>query len=465
MNVTVSEFKGMVERDGLDDATEEFGVSQEIQELRDVAELKHTNKIGLPEMIEGARIATKLRELHIDPESLIPILDQVYRRAKQKGYNGADIVDQCQEISELESKYKTNVDVLIQKFENIGSKLPAEERKLKGLTKEVQSLEIKKLDLWQQHSVAEQELSDYITMKKELRSLGLDIKKLQSIKKCLLIMKERKFKASSIISRIQSIENFEPKKESLKRELDQLREKEKKIESKLTESNKTLSKMQPLLKQLKELENTNFSVEQMHRIRNMLVEISVNLGVKPADSVSRFEEFLKSYGALLELESQVASLRVQKERLETDIDELENAKRQVISGLEEVNRVMIKEVKDTGSKITSEVTSQVKDLSKAIEGYAPGVQNLTKELEKAQKEVDDLKDRALQTGEEIEKLRSLRPLNEFIDSGQGDRALVLLYSQRYAQSLARWAGANGLGDIGSQASELGREIHYAIVGR
>ena len=234
-------------------------------------------------------------------------LAEYISRAAGKGFTPSKLAMICYRIEALEKKYGLTYEELKNKFEETGRTLVAKTRELKKLNREIAAASKKKNELMEQYYLEEKQVQDYVDSRDGLLSVGFDINKLPGVKSSLLVMKKEGYDPKVIVEKINAIGDIESRKNALQNDLNSL--------------NGEMRAKKTLLIQIKKLQDTGLSVDQVERIRDLVSRISSSHGINSDQSFERFEQdVLKHYHATLGLETEIAMLQESKEAINREND-------------------------------------------------------------------------------------------------------------------------------------------------
>jgi len=160
-----------------------------------------------------------------------------------------------------------------------------------------------------QNGVDERKLEEYTQTKQKLLSLGFNMDNLGEVKEFLLAVKAQRFDPIEVISKLNSIGELEKEKG--------------KLEQETSASNDELHWKKALLGELRKLQETNLSIEQVDNIQKTVVRISADRGIERGRAYAQFEEdIIKNYDSVLGIKSAITSLHESEKRLATQADKI-----------------------------------------------------------------------------------------------------------------------------------------------
>jgi uncharacterized coiled-coil DUF342 family protein len=235
-------------------------------------------------------------------------LKSLFAKASEKGYTPTQLVSQCMKIDHLEKKYSKSFDELKNEFDQLAKEISARSKKVKELEESISEVQKKKAALMREYSVDEKRVREYIDARAQLSSIGFAIDDLSSVKTCLFSMKGENYSPEQVVGKLNAIGDLEQRKSAL--------------ESELSAANGDLREKKALLIQLRQMQQSGLSIDQMERIRDIVSKISSRRGINPDQALNRFEnDVLKNYDLTLGLESEVMRLQETKNSISTEFDE------------------------------------------------------------------------------------------------------------------------------------------------
>jgi hypothetical protein len=156
------EFIGRAEESSLENAAEEYEVSEEINLLRDLAcESKRAN-VSVPDLLTSARLLALMKSLGLEPLQLKENLN-MYKKHKE---DFGDFVQAALRLSELEIETGKPYVQLIREYEKTKESVAEKREKIKELKKEKQTIDTDVKHLKKEITTRMQNLEDEISTKK-----------------------------------------------------------------------------------------------------------------------------------------------------------------------------------------------------------------------------------------------------------------------------------------------------------
>lgn len=334
----IDEFSVELQKDGLSKASRAYGVSRLANELGEVAAFRHKNGVELEDMIRGAKVARVLKNYGAGIPDLEQFLSTAYSRASRQGYTAETLVAQISSLDNLEKKYGKSFDALKDEYTTLGKDIKSKQIERNNIIGEIAKLKKQNSELLAQHQVDVGRLSEYAKTKQTLLSLGFATDNLFSMKNFLLVVKAQGFDPAQVISKINSIGDLEKQGTKL--------EQETKV------ANDELLWKKALLNELRKLQETNLSVEQIDKIQKIVVRIATQRGLDPSTAYFQFEEdIINNYDSVFGIKSAISSLKENEERLVAEV----NKKKQELVEVEVVHSNKLKKIEEKYSKIVAEI--------------------------------------------------------------------------------------------------------------
>ncbi len=338
INSVISEFESEAEKKGLESVSKDYGVNNLTRDLWEVASFKRKNKIELSSMLEGGSIAVALKKFGAGMPEFEQFLNSVYTRSLEKGYTPNEIISQSAKLEALEKKYGMKFDSLKTTYEDIGKSLAGRKKEKTDLESGIAQLSQRKTDLMARYTLDEQKIQDYASTKQQLALAGLDIISLQNLKNFLVALKSEKFDSKKIIDKLNSITDLQAQLTRIQQEAKVARQ--------------DLDEKKSLLSEIKKLEELKLTVEQVERLRGLIVRISSDHKVDPLQAYNRFEQdILQSYNTILGLRPEASRLEENKRRIEAEI----STKKKDLESVEATVSDKIKKLDEKYSKQKEEV--------------------------------------------------------------------------------------------------------------
>ncbi|MDG6904932.1 MAG: hypothetical protein JRN20_04005 [Nitrososphaerota archaeon] len=276
-------------------------------------------------------------------------LKSLFAKATERGYTPTQLVNQCIKIDQLEKKYARTFDELKSEYERLAKEISSRSKRVQELEDTIAETKKKKKEVAREYSADEKNVRQYVDARMELSSIGFSVDDIPRVKTCLFSMKNENFSPEAIIEKLNSIAVLEARKTSL--------------ESELSIANGDLREKKALLIQLRQLQQTGLSVEQIERIREVVSRISSRRGINPDQAMSRFEsDVLNNYDLTLGLESEVMRLQETKNSLASEFDGRKAA-------LETKEKMVLEKI----SELESKYQSQKQEIQAYSELRAAGV--------------------------------------------------------------------------------------------
>lgn len=235
----------------------------------------------------------------------------LFAKASERGYTPAQLVSQCMKIDQLEKKHSKTFDELKTEYDRISKEISSKSKKIRDLEESITNTKTKKSNLMKEYSTDERNVREYAHARAQLASLGFPVDDLTNVRTCLLSFKNAKYSPETIIEKLDGIADLEAHQVSLEAEI-------KVVSGQLQEK-------KALLIQLGQLQNSGLTVDQIERIKDVVLKIGSRREINPEQAMVKFEsDILKNYDLTLGLESDINSLQATKTSL---IKEMEEKKR------------------------------------------------------------------------------------------------------------------------------------------
>ena len=348
-------------------------VTDLVKELLDIASSMKQNKVSLQDMLEGATVATAMKKKNVGTEDIQRFLDSVYDRASKKGKTVAQLIAESEKISSLEKKYAKSFDGLKNDFNLVGKQVASKTKEAAKLDKKILALEKKAQELESSYANQREEISAY----KKLSSMGID--------------GERILNWDSIAQKF----DFDPhefEKEILEQgNLKGLEEKANERIRELEEREEALKQSTARLEQ--ELKNVETEITSIKE--SALTQIS-DMNAKVLASIEELNEKAKSSMALLAMQNEKA------------LGDLSQSTQKELKGAAQETK---KDLKLNITELKSSVAGLSRELKTLLAEAAPDIKTISKTLE---------------AGEMIGKYKTILPLLEMMEKGEGDEVESLI---------------------------------------
>ena len=308
------------------------------RELGEVASFKRKNQIELVDMLRGARVARILKNYGAGIPELDRFLSTAFSRASQKGYTPETLVAQISTLNSLEEKYGASFDELKAQYESVGKEIKAKQLEKSRVIGEIAHLKRQRSEAMSQNQVIEGKLEEYARTKEALHSLGFNVDDLVAVKDFLVAIRAQRFDPVEVISKLNSVGELEKERERL--------EQETKI------ANDELHWKKALLSELRKLQDTNLSVEQIESIQKIVVRISADRGIDKSKAYAQFEEdIIKNYDSVFGIRSVLAGLQDSEKKLVTETDRI----KQQLAEEEAAQSEKLRKIEEKYAKISREI--------------------------------------------------------------------------------------------------------------
>jgi predicted nucleic acid-binding Zn-ribbon protein len=331
-------------------------------------------------------------------------LKEILSMAAERGLTPKQIVDQSIKIDQLETKYSKSFQELTKEFETIQRKIEAKSKTLKELEDKIALVENKKSDLMRENTIDEKSVKEYLDARERLSPMGFAVDDISRVGSFLIAIKSQQYSPDKVVEKLNAIGDLEARKKSLETELDA--------------TNADLRESKNYLAEVRKMRETGLSIDQMSRIRDVLLKISSNGDVgldqaigqleesaltwnNPADQslladVSKLEEArktilseivasLKKHDDLKMLEEETAkkvkALHEDEREIATAVSALSEQKRFLESSISSIEQVIARQLDQSHSSLASLITQMVSErLERNYSSYEGSSEIVTNQL-------------------------------------------------------------------------------------
>jgi predicted nucleic acid-binding Zn-ribbon protein len=379
-------------------------------------------------------------------------LKEILSMAAERGLTPKQIVDQSIKIDQLEKKYSKSFQELTKEFETIQKKIEAKSKTLKDLEDKIALEENKKSDLMRENTIDEKSVKEYIDARERLSPMGFAVDDISRVGSFLIAIKSQQYSPDKVVEKLNAIGDLEARKKSLEAELDA--------------TNADLRESKNYLAEVRKMRETGLSIDQMSRIRDVLLKISSNgdvgldraisqleesalTGNNPPDQsiladVSKLEEArktilseivagLKKHDDLKMLEDEAAkkvkALHEEEREIATAVSALSEQKRFLESSISSIEQVIARQLDQSRSSLASLIAQMVSERLErnysSYEGSSGIVTNQLSDIRTLLQKIDErfskfLQDTSVERKTENASVRSRWSLTEqpdYDDSG------------------------------------------------
>jgi predicted nucleic acid-binding Zn-ribbon protein len=323
----VNEFEDEVNNTGLDAAAEVFGVSEQVQRLREVASLSREKKVELPEMVEGAHVAGALRENRIPIAEVSKYVVPVYGRLAKEGFSPDRVVSETVEWNTLTEKHRLPFDEMKARYEETAKRLTEATEEIGHLDDQIEAKTKQIGNLEKEYKVSLERAKSFASTRRGLLSFGLDVKDLEAAAICLENLKLQKFAPSKVVAMLKRIQGLEETISSLKGEVSTLegevRLRKKELSSTLVE----LKERKDDLDEARLLRESHLDIDTIKQVRATVELVARRRRLPPAEAMKRVSmDFLKNYDPLLGLEAEIKRLKAESEEAQKALKQSQEKK-------------------------------------------------------------------------------------------------------------------------------------------
>lgn len=317
----IEEFVEFSKKNGLDIVEEDYGVTNELAQLREISETMHEAKLRLEEMVDGALTRKKLRELGVEMEDFDEFVTDLYNRSRKKHLSVPALINQCQRLEALEEEEKATPEQLFRRLEHLGGEVNKSKEKLKSIENSVGEAQKHLADIKSETTTTEKELKDFVQTRGELNRNGLDISDLTGVLNLLKHLKKSKKNPRTVLRRLNQIEDLGAQTTELRKEINHLQNDENDIRASISKLEDELESARRLLAEAEKLQKYGIGLEGLRKFRTSLEKASSDHGISPALALKRYNETLKQYGKALSLLSSITKLEEEERKTKTRTDD------------------------------------------------------------------------------------------------------------------------------------------------
>jgi chromosome segregation ATPase len=368
------EFARRAEEVSLEEAAEEYQVSEEIEVLRDLAYESRRANVSVPDLLAATRLSALMKKLDLEPGQLKENLN-MYKRHKQ---DFGDFVQAALRLSELETETRETYTQLIQEYGKTKTSVMEEKEKIKGLRKEKQRLQIDVKSLNDEITATRQGFEQEETT--ERQNLEIEIEKTRA-------------------HELKNLEDeIETKRQKAKEGIDAETKKLETLQQKSKDAQQVLDTFD---RTRKDLAAYKLDFDDFETVRRFCREIQ-QLGGDPSKAVEILNKELS-----LEIQ-----LLMQKHRLDNLMQAHEKEKESHESRIEELKKEQeglekdIKTKRETVEKLNAEVS----DISKKRETQSADLNLTISALQKQLKDLVNTHADMLQVQPEIDSVSKALPI-------------------------------------------------------
>ena len=233
-------------------------------------------------------------------------------KAAKKGLTADEIISQSAKIEQMEKKYSKSFDELLKEFDNLEKAIQERSNSLKELDESILAAEKKRSDLFQKNALDEEKVREYIQARDRLALLGFPVDDIPKVETFLSSIKSEQYSIEGVIEKINAIGDLESRRKAL--------------EAELYQANLVLLEENESLNELKKVQRTGLSIDQIEKIRELVSRIGSKRGVNADLAFSQFEsDVLRNYDLALGLEDELKRLLETKRSMESEFQERRKA--------------------------------------------------------------------------------------------------------------------------------------------
>lgn len=236
------------------------------------------------------------------------ILKEALSKAAEKGVTPTQLVNQSIRIQQLEKKYSKSFEDIKSEIEGFQGEKRIREKTLRELDREISLREKRRSDLMSEYLLDEKNVREYVDAREKLSPMGFPVDDVSKVKTFLLSIKNENYNPQEIISKLNAIGDLQVRKTAL--------------EDELVSANADLREKKALAIEVRKVQQTGLSVEQIERLRDVISKISARRGISVDQAMSHFEsDVLNNYDLALGLEGEVMRLQETKRSVASEVEE------------------------------------------------------------------------------------------------------------------------------------------------
>jgi hypothetical protein len=270
----------------------------EAETLRELGKQLRRQNITAENCAKGFRISKIMEKLKIPEEEMEEFLTTIYEILQKKGINPETLRDAIIEFAQISDKlpFSELPSYLQKRNEEIKEK----ENKKKQLEEEIQNLEKEKLAKEEEAKTAVREanttlfhLNNYRETKVKLAKFGIIVEDTFKFTQCVEgVARHSNFDPFKVIEKFSNLDKLEKEIENKQKEKNNLEINIERLKDTESESEERLNLKSLKLKNLEELEKTGFTIQDLKRLKMMLIEIGVEHNMTSIEQIKAkfFEE-------------------------------------------------------------------------------------------------------------------------------------------------------------------------------
>jgi hypothetical protein len=421
VNSVINEFELEAGKKGLEAASKDYGVNNLAKDLWEVASFKRKNKIELPSMLEGGKIAGTLKKFGAGIPEFEEFLNSVYARSLEKGYTPNEIISQSAKLGALEKKYGMKFDSLKANYEDMGKSLSAKKKEKIDLDAGIAQLSQRKTELLAQFALDEEKLHEYANTKQQLALAGLDINNFQNLRNFFVVLKSEKFNPKEIIDKLNSITDLQAQRTRIQQEVNiskhdleerktLLEENKKRIDSEISIKRKELDSLEAASSEKIRKLDEKYSkqreeIEAYNDLRATGIDgkrmLSWNQIIKTSNlDYGTIEGELRNQANLKGLEdktsAKIKELVTEELRLSQSISQLNQEKQKIESSILTIKESALSGIGELSSKILTSISALKEQAEERLTETANEGQKSMEEMKNStQQQIKQVSDSAL----------------------------------------------------------------------
>jgi len=421
------------------------GLKQEIQNLKyEYAKLLEEKKVKIQQVEEYIKIREQLASYGFNIQDLEKTAS-ILQNLKENNYDASKII-----------ALLTKIDSLKGEEQQLNSKLEEQRRRLQELEDRLSQInsELKKNE-------------NLLNELNELKQLKLDIQKLSTlINKIKRIAASHNIDPERAVSKLfEDIENKYDEMLGFEKRISSLKEEVRKLDSEIQEYQEKVDKVKTEYAQLTEALRTIQALRKQGVQPSDIVaweKILAKAKIRPDELTRYLEEFSNIQSLIEEKSRELKDIEIKIKEDEMKLSELERQKEAMESvikdtlgklheKLEDITRSYTQNIekssKEAIDKIIQSTETTRKKLLETGSELRKSIEDTSVRIQEVRKEVDSLVEKSIEVGEAIGRLEALKPLLEFIETGQGPPNEVIPNMINILERFRAWLKHSGLSSL------------------
>jgi hypothetical protein len=332
------------EREGLMSTSKEYGVVEQVNNLRTLSIDLKSNDLEIDDCKTGYRIATMLKELELSTEDMGSFLKNMILYAKTNNIPNVEMAGMAHSLHTALDKSGLDYEELVKEVDKLQDDKKTYTHELQNLKSEIDKTCEDLENRLAEASITEEKLDTYLNDKSALEKQNLLIENIADTSKVIKELKAQEFEAVRVINLVEEHDSLLDQVMFLGNERDELTD----IKKNMEKENKSLQdnrdeliedigalrgqkdRLSKPIQALSDLNRNGLADEEILGLRDLVVEADY--------TVESFKAALKDIGGLRGLrvkhveeveveEAKLGSLHKQVEYLEQDVADLNHRKK------------------------------------------------------------------------------------------------------------------------------------------